>query len=92
MASTLADMFVAACNRPDPKPYLFEIGQTVRVKKGCSDDGQTPAHWEGAICTVVSRHTTLLHKDHWYKVYNAELNLICDFREDELDLRYCRAS
>lgn len=42
----LPDLIMEAVRRPDPKPYLFLVGQRVRVLLRRSDDGQTPAHWD----------------------------------------------
>lgn len=84
------DWLREAYAKPDPKPFCFQIGQTVRLKKGRSNDGQTPKHWDGAICKVVSRLSTGLLKRHWYKLLHLTQNVTCDFEEDEIDARYVR--
>jgi hypothetical protein len=86
----LMEMLVEAYNRPDPRPYLFQLGQIVRLKKGRSNDGQTPSYWDGAVVEIFGRYTTGLHKDHWYKVYLPSQHVTCEFSEDEIDLRYSR--
>jgi hypothetical protein len=75
-------------NRPDPRPYLFAVGQRVRVCKSVTQDGQTPKHWAGAIGIVEERKTSMLHKDHWYAV--SANGRRCEFREEELDFRYAK--
>ncbi len=74
---------------PDPQPYLFAEWQTVRLRKGRSNDGQTPARWDGAKCLVVSRYTTGIHKEHWY-VLRHDNGDTAEFQEDEIDARYAR--
>lgn len=88
MSETFMDLLVKAYNRPDPKPYLFEPGQKVRVLKGRSEDGQTPHYWNGAMAVVVGRYTTGIHKEHWYKLHHVEKNVVDEFREEEIDARY----
>lgn len=88
--TNLLQLLVNEYNKPDPRPYLFEVGQTVRVVKSVVNDGQTPKHWAGATGSVERRKTTGLHKDHWYVVRHATGNVTCEFREDELDRRYAR--
>jgi uncharacterized protein YodC (DUF2158 family) len=88
-----ADQWIIdAYNEPDPKPFVFVKGQIVRLKKGRSDDGQTPECWDGAKVVVVSMYSSGLLKDHWYKVLLKEINQTCDFEEDEFDLRYAKRS
>ena len=82
-------MIVEAYQRADPKPYLADIGQTVRVLKRVTEDGQTPAWWAGAICVVEKRMTSGLLKEHSYKLRH-ENNRTCDFKESELDRRYLK--
>lgn len=90
MNDTISEMLVAAMNKPDSNPFLFEVGQTVRVVKRVIDDGQTPEHWSGAMGTVISQRCTMLSKRHWYKVKHAGRNCTCDFEEDELDFRFAK--
>ena len=87
---TLDQMIVDAYNKPDPKPFLFQIGQRVRLLKRRSDDGQTPEHWDGAMVEVVSRYATGIGKYRWYKVKHLEKGMTCDFEEDEIDARYAK--
>jgi hypothetical protein len=88
MSSDLIDKLIARYKEPDPHPYLFKIGQTIRVRVKVIEDGQTPLYWAGAKAKVISRLCTGLHKEHWYKVYLESHNVTCDFSEEELDLRY----
>lgn len=90
MSDDFAKLLVDAYNRPDPNPYLFQIGQTVRLKLGLSDDGQTPRCWDGAKCEVVKRRCSGLYKEHWYILRHLELNATEEFREYEIDRRYSR--
>lgn len=86
--SDLMELMTKAYAAPDPNPYLFEVGQTVRLRLRRSDDGQTPRCWDGAVVTVEHRYCTGLHKEHWYKL---KLNgVVCEFREDEIDARYAK--
>lgn len=75
---------------PDLSPYRFQIGQVVRLRKGRSDDGQTPPIWDGARATVVRRYRTGLHKESWYGLRH-ESGRLAEFCEDEIDKRYSRA-
>ena len=75
---------------PDPEPFVFVVGQIVRLRKGRSDDGQTPEYWDGATVVVVSMYSSGLLKNHWYKVLHPARNVTCDFEEDEFDKRYFR--
>ena len=87
------DLLVAAYNEPDPRPFLFEVGQKVRVldvrvdQRWAGWDGQTKAYWNGAVVEVLSRKSTGLHKDHFYCLKH-ENGAIDDFREEELDGRF----
>jgi uncharacterized protein YodC (DUF2158 family) len=85
----MTDWIAEAYARPDTKPFIFKIGQKVRLKKGQSNDGQTPAYWDGAIVTVVSMYSTGLMKYHWYKVRYPD-GPTCDFEEDDFDMRYAK--
>ena len=74
---------------PDTKPFLFQIGQKVRLALNVSKNGQTPIYWDAAIVTVVSRYVTGMWKDHWYKLRHK--NGQCeDFKEYEINRRYSR--
>lgn len=90
MTDALSEMLMQAYNEPDTKPYLFQIGQKVRIRTGRSLDGQTPPYWDGATGKILSRKCSWLHKDHWYKILHDTVNFTCEFREDELDLRFSR--
>lgn len=81
---------VKAYNKPDPNPYLFEVGQTIRLKKGRSNDGQTPKQWDGCLAIVVSRHCSGLLKEHWYRLKHKDYDVIEEFREEEIDFRFIR--
>lgn len=87
---TFEELLVAAYNRPDPNPYFFKEGQTVRVLNGRSKDGQTPTYWNGALALVVGRYCTGIHKEHWYKLQHIGRNVVDEFREEEIDSRYRR--
>lgn len=85
MYEKIAEMYAA----PDPNPYLFIVGQKVRLKLGRSNDGQTSRCWDGAIVTVISRYCTGMFKDHWYKLMLPS-GSINEFKEYEIDARYTR--
>lgn len=87
----MGDWIAEAYAKPDPKPFLFKEGQKVRLKKGRSNDGQTPEYWNGAMVTVVSMYSTGLMKYHWYKVRYPG-GPTCDFEEYEIDMRYSKRS
>lgn len=84
------DIIAADYAKADPHPYLFAVGQTVRLKLGRSDDGQTPANWDGATAVVEGRHTTGIHKEHWYYLRHAGTGAKAEFGEWEIDQRYAR--
>jgi hypothetical protein len=88
--TSLKDLIMAEYRKPDPNPFLFEVGQEVRLRVGRSLDGQTPEHYNGAMVQILSRYCTGLHKEHWYKVFHKEKNETCEFREDEFDMRFAR--
>jgi len=85
----MLELMAAQYAKPDPNPYLFQIGQTVRLRKGRSNDGQTSRAWDGAIVTVIDRYCTGMFKDHWYKLRLAS-GAINEFKEYEIDARYAR--
>ena len=86
----LKDKLMEVVNRPDPRPFIFTVGQMSRVRSNVSQDGQTPKYWDGAKVEVLSRHRTMLHKDHVYKVRHLVNGKTCQFYEHELDHRYAR--
>lgn len=45
---SLLDLITEQYRKPDPIPYIFEVGQTVRVCVNVISDGQTPKHWASA--------------------------------------------
>jgi len=92
MEKTFEQLLMEAYNRPDPKPYLFQVGQTIRVLKGRSKDGQTPIYWNGALAIVVRRYCTGIHKEHWYVLRHSVNGYEDEFREEEIDSRYARRS
>ena len=71
---TLKDKLVEMANRPDPKPFLFNVGQMSRVRSNISEDGQTPEYWDGAKVEILSRDSTPLFKTHVYKVRHLDNN------------------
>lgn len=83
-------LLLDAYNKPDPNPYPFDIGQKVRLRKGRSNDGQTPRCWDGAICEVVRRYATGIGKYHWYILRHLDNGATSEFEEDEIDARYAR--
>jgi hypothetical protein len=87
--TSLKCLLVEAYNRPDPNPFLYEVGQTVRLLLGRSRDGQTPECWNGAKCVVVSRVASGLSKQHWYAIRHP-CGAVDEFREEEIDARYIR--
>ena len=83
----LDDLIMRAARMPDPKPYLFQVGQTVRIIKRVIDDGQTPLYWSGAKVIVQSRGCTPLFKTHVYVLKHPN-GAEDQFVEEELDRRY----
>lgn len=65
----------------------FQIGEVVRLRKGRSDDGQTPSYWDGAHVEVVLVYPDITTGHRWYKVRHMTRNAVCEFREYEIDLR-----
>jgi hypothetical protein len=90
VVSELGRLLAEAYNAPDPNHYLFQVGQVARLRKGRSNDGQTPACWDGAVVGVMGRYCTGLHKEHWYKVRHMGNGATGEFAEDEFDARYAR--
>lgn len=89
---SLADALVAAYQAPDQQPFLFQVGQRVRVRIGCLVDGQTLRHWSGAFARVTGRRSSSLHKEHWYVLEHLNTGDVDDFAESELDQRYTKAT
>jgi len=89
MEQTFEQMLMAAYMKPDPNPFLYQEGQTIRVLNGRSKDGQTPTYWNGALAVVVRRYCTGIHKEHWYVLRHSN-GREDEFREEEIDGRYRR--
>lgn len=87
MTENLADLIMKVVNEPSPRPFAFEIGQTVRICVSCVEDGQTPLYWKGAVCKVVDRRATMFSKTHTYLLEHENGNQDY-FEESELDYRY----
>lgn len=85
----LIDKLLEKCNYPDPKPYLFQVGQKVRILKKVIDDGQTPYFWADSVCEIIKRRSTLFSKRHVYFLRH-ENSCVEGFLEEELDARYAR--
>ena len=88
--SELSDKIMELSHRPDTKPFLFAVGQTARVRKGVSNDGQTPEYWDGAEVEIIAAHSSMLFKNHYYQVRHLDNYRTCEFEECELDRRYIR--
>jgi len=84
------EMLVENMRKPDPNPFLYVAGQTGRVKKGVSNDGQTPEYWDGAKVEILSQHRTIFLREHIYKVRHLVNNITCEFKEYKLDRRFSR--
>lgn len=75
----------------DHHPFLYEVGQKVRVSKKVAMDGQTPEYWAGALVQILSRrHADILQYRHLYKVKLLHAEKTCEFFEDEFDRRFIR--
>ena len=85
----MMDLIATSYAKTDLKPYLFALDQKLRLKKGRSDDGQTPRHWDGAIVTITFISCTGIFKDHLYRVQH-ENGAIDTFKENEIDMRYMK--
>ena len=73
------------------KPFLYEVGQKIRVSKKVIMDGQTPDYWGGAICQILRRSRTGIISDkHLYRVRILHKDKTCEFFEEELDRRFIR--
>lgn len=83
-------MLIKHIKKPDTKPYLFKVGQIVRILGHISKDGQTPKYWDGAKVMVLKQKCSMLHKEHSYVVKHLDQNVMCEFKEYELDNRYSR--
>ena len=90
MSGSLEDKLMEVIREKDPSPYLYKKGQIARIKNGVSNDGQTPKHWDGAKVVILSQHSSPLFKQHWYEVIHMENSHTCDFKEEELDRRFCK--
>ena len=72
------------------EPFLYEVGQKVRIRKNVIYDGQTPKYWGGALCQILSRQNVGFVPKHIYKVRLLHGDKVCDFFEYEIDMRYIR--
>ena len=73
------------------EPFLYEVGQKVRVSKWVTEDRQTPKYWAGALAHVLRRYDGgLFVPKHFYDVKMLHGDKVCVFKEDELDRRYIR--
>jgi hypothetical protein len=86
---SVPDMIEQAYAEPDPHPYYFSIGSSVRLKKGQSDDGQIDQMWDGAWVTILSFYCTGIHKEHWYKVRHLN-RWTAEFAEYDFDQRFAK--
>ena len=84
VASNIIKMAQDAYAKRGMRPFLFKLGQWVRLKKGRSDDGQTPAFWDGATVTVTGMYSTGAYERHWYHVRHGNGNQ-ATFVEHEFD-------
>jgi hypothetical protein len=87
MTDSLSELLTKALAIPDPNPFLFNLGQVVRVRKKVINDGQTPLFWAGAKVRVLSRNCSCLTKSHWYVLQHPN-GAQDHFQEYELDRRY----
>lgn len=90
-SSTLLNQFEDKLHHKKIKPFLYEVGQKVRIRKNIVQDGQTPEYWSGALCQILSRQNVgMFLPKHMYKVRLLHGDKICDFFEYEIDMRYIR--
>ena len=72
------------------KPFLFEVGQEVKVRKFTLDDGQTKGYWIKQRCVVLNQIRTMIAKRNYYRLQHPN-GAIDDFEEDELDYRFIKS-
>lgn len=90
MSNPLMEQLLKVFQKPDPQPFLFAAGQTVRVNKSVADDGQTPEDWAGALAKVLRQKSSSLSKNHWYSLKHLANGNTCDVSEEDIDMRYAR--
>lgn len=75
--------------KPPETDCPFEIGQTVRILKSVTEDGQTPEFWAGAKVEVIGTRNTMLHKE-WLVKCRHENGAEEYFKSYEVDWRYIK--
>ena len=88
--TSLSDILMKKIQTEDSFPFLFLPGQMCRVLSNISEDGQTPIYWDGAKVLILYRSSSLLNKEHIYRVKHLGNGKECDFKECELDKRFIR--
>lgn len=88
----LENLIVKAANdKSRDKPFIFEIGQSVRPCKHVLDDGQTREYWILEKSIVLNQVRTMLSKTNYYRLQHPN-GAIDDFEQDELDHRFVKRS
>lgn len=85
---SLLDGFIPS---KEHQPFLYEVGQKVRISKRVVESKKLPYYWSGALVQILSRRhaDTKAHK-HVYKVRILHSDKIGEFYEEEFDRRYIR--
>lgn len=89
---SLTGKLLEAAKKPIESEPAFSVGQTVRVLKNVSDDGQTPKYWSGAKCECIGRGVGGMIMKRWVYQLRHENGRTCEFQEHELDLRFAKAT
>ena len=76
----------------DHKPFLYEVGQKVRVSNRILSSFQIPAHWAGCVVQILSRRHIYSQTKHIhvYKVKMLHGSNVFEFFEEDFDRRFVR--
>lgn len=72
----------------NPPEWVFEMGQTVRIRSTLMSDTHAIEDMLGERGTVVKRYVTSMYNEPWYHVRVD--NRVEPFREHELDYRFIK--
>lgn len=90
--SNFVSVFQSKVFAKDHKPFLYEVGQKVRIPKRVINNFQVPEYWAGSVAQILSRrhvNSSTSHR-HLYRVKLLHGDKICEFFEEDLDRRFVR--
>ncbi|NJO61044.1 MAG: hypothetical protein HC836_23120 [Richelia sp. RM2_1_2] len=75
----------------DHKPFLYEVGQKVRISKKVTENERISNIWAGSVAQILSRrHANVGGHYHIYKVKLLHGTEIFEFSEADFDRRFIR--